>query len=1053
MESELLKTKVSDFIDFEKVNTLLEGFNKSTGFVTAILDLDGNILSKSGWRQICTEFHRINPATSERCTVSDTLLAGKMSKGEGYHFYKCLNGLIDVAVPIVINGEHVANLFSGQFFFEKPDIGFFKKQAAEYGFEEEKYLAALKKVPVVSKEKVLSAMNFLLNMTQLISEMTYQKLEQFHLYEVLRKSEERSRNALNNLLEGCQIIDYNWKYVYLNRTAEIHNRRPNTELIGKLYMDMWPGIEETEVFKVINQTLVNRVSNHFENEFIFPDGSRGWYDLSIQPVQEGVFILSVDITNRKEIENALRENEKKYRLISDNTDDWIYWITPDGQLHYVSPACELVTGYLPEEFIINPELINEIVFEDDKKKAEQHTQIAILDNNTYNLDFRIVTKTGEIRWINHDCSPIFSDSGEYLGRRGTNRNITERKLAEAKLMESEKRYRMLFEYSPCGIVIANHQYYFTDVNANMCKMMGYTREELIGMHVSDIVMTANINDSVNAEKEYRPDNKEEKLFIRKDGSTFIAEVISATMPDGDPMWVIRDITDLKKAEENLKESISLMRIAGEKAKLGGWSVLLGENRLQWSDEVAAIHEMPSGYTPLVEDGTNFYAPEWRKKIIKVFTDCVKEGIPYDEEMEIITARGKRVWVRTIGEAIRDADGKIYKVQGAIQDISQQKYEEEKIREKDLMFRKLSSNVPDMIYQFIKKPDGTYSVPISSEGIRNNFGCSPEDVINDFSPITRVIYPEDTERVIRAIEYSAEHLTDFNCEYRVQIPGKPIQWIYSRSTPEKLPDGSITWYGFNADVTYRKKSEEAIQKLNSELEKRVTERTLQLEAANRELEAFSYSVSHDLRSPLRHINGFSEILINQYSDNLPEEARKHLKTITNSVKKMGILIDDLLSFSRTSRVELRKTNLKMDQLVEDSLSQIKPSIKDRNITWDISPLPEINGDYNLMLLVWVNLIDNAVKYTSTRDNSIIKIGYEDKKDETVFYIKDNGVGFDMKYADKLFGVFQRLHVSSQFEGTGIGLANAQRIILRHGGKIWAEAEIDKGAAFYFSIPKP
>ncbi len=186
-----MKVNMLDVIDFKKVDSLLEGFNKSTGFVTAILDLDGNVLSKSGWRQICTEFHRINPETSKKCTISDTVLAGKMGDGEKYHFYKCLNGLVDVAVPIVINGEHIANLFSGQFFFEAPDRMFFKKQAEAYGFDEEKYLEALEKVPVVSKERVKTAMGFLLNMTQLISETTFQKLEQMELNKNIRESEER----------------------------------------------------------------------------------------------------------------------------------------------------------------------------------------------------------------------------------------------------------------------------------------------------------------------------------------------------------------------------------------------------------------------------------------------------------------------------------------------------------------------------------------------------------------------------------------------------------------------------------------------------------------------------------------------------------------------------------------------------------------------------------------------------------------------------------------------------------------------------------------------
>jgi light-regulated signal transduction histidine kinase (bacteriophytochrome) len=246
-----------------------------------------------------------------------------------------------------------------------------------------------------------------------------------------------------------------------------------------------------------------------------------------------------------------------------------------------------------------------------------------------------------------------------------------------------------------------------------------------------------------------------------------------------------------------------------------------------------------------------------------------------------------------------------------------------------------------------------------------------------------------------------------------------------------------------------------RKLTMELENshsRVIQRTSQLEAVNKELEAFSYSVSHDLRAPLRHINSFAEILTTQYSGTLSKEGLKHLRAITESAKKMGTLIDDLLSFSRTGRAELKKSTFNMNHVIEDALAQIKPSFKDRKISWKISSLPDIHGDYIMLRLVWVNLLDNAVKYTKNKEKTIIQIACKEGKKEFEFSIKDNGVGFEMKYADKLFGVFQRLHSSAQFDGTGIGLANVKRIILRHGGRVWAEADIDKGATFYFSIPK-
>ena len=247
------------------------------------------------------------------------------------------------------------------------------------------------------------------------------------------------------------------------------------------------------------------------------------------------------------------------------------------------------------------------------------------------------------------------------------------------------------------------------------------------------------------------------------------------------------------------------------------------------------------------------------------------------------------------------------------------------------------------------------------------------------------------------------------------------------------------------------AEREIQKLNAELEQRVLQRTAQLEEVNKELESFSYSVSHDLRAPLRHISGFADMLANDTNDQLSSKAQHYLHTIKDSARKMGILIDDLLSFSRTGRTEMRKTSIGMNQVVKDAIKQVEISTKDRNIEWEIANLPAAYGDYNLLLLVWINLVDNAVKYTRKREKAIIQIDCHKEKDEYIFRICDNGAGFDMKYAQKLFGVFQRLHSSTEFEGTGIGLANVRRIILRHGGRTWAEAEPDKGATFYFTLP--
>jgi PAS domain S-box-containing protein len=309
-----------------------------------------------------------------------------------------------------------------------------------------------------------------------------------------------------------------------------------------------------------------------------------------------------------------------------------------------------------------------------------------------------------------------------------------------------------------------------------------------------------------------------------------------------------------------------------------------------------------------------------------------------------------------------------------------------------------------------------------------------------------VHPDDLQSTLDAVSTLDAQKSILNFVNRYRHKDGTYRWIEWRSRPH----GELI-FAAARDITERKQAEEKIRTLNQELELRVAERTSQLEAANKELEAFSYSVSHDLRSPLRAIDGFSHILLEDYTDKLDEDGRRMLGIVRDNTQRMGQLIDDILQFSRTGRLQLKPSMIDMETLAHAVLEELEVQSGHAGLKVVIGHLPAAAGDAAMMHQVFANLIANAIKFSGKREAPRIEVGGEVQGDEIVYSVRDNGVGFDMQYADKLFGVFQRLHSINEFEGTGIGLAIVKRIVSRHGGRVWAEGKVGEGATVYFTLP--
>jgi PAS domain S-box-containing protein len=430
-----------------------------------------------------------------------------------------------------------------------------------------------------------------------------------------------------------------------------------------------------------------------------------------------------------------------------------------------------------------------------------------------------------------------------------------------------------------------------------------------------------------------------------------------------------------------------------------------------------------------------------KEFIRDLWTTIGHGRVWHGEIKNRAKNGTFYWVDTTLVPFLNEEGKVRQYVAIRADITERKLAEEASAQLAAI---VNSSNDAIIGKNLNSIVTSWNI-----GAEKLFGYSAKEIVGQ--PITRLIPPDRHEEELQIINRvrKGETVEHFDT-VRAAKDGHLID-IAVTVSPIKDKTGKIVGASKVArDITERKRAEQEIHELNISLEKRVAERTAELELANKELEAFSYSVSHDLRAPLRAVDGFSQAVLEDYGPQLPEEGRHYLQTIRGGAQRMGVLIDDLLTFSRLSRAALQKQEVNTGKLVRHVLEDLNSQQEGRQVEIRIGHLPACQGDPALLNQVWVNLLSNALKYTRHREYTVIEIGCKLEQAENVYFVRDNGAGFDMRYANKLFGVFQRLHRADEFEGTGVGLAIVQRVIHRHGGRIWADAEVDRGATFYFTL---
>ncbi|MFM2063562.1 MAG: hypothetical protein RLZZ507_3233 [Cyanobacteriota bacterium] len=434
------------------------------------------------------------------------------------------------------------------------------------------------------------------------------------------------------------------------------------------------------------------------------------------------------------------------------------------------------------------------------------------------------------------------------------------------------------------------------------------------------------------------------------------------------------------------------------------------------------------------------------KILAAIETAIDNKTAYEVEYRIRTQCGHEKWLWEKGIATSSQT-----IQGFITEITSLKETQVALRESEAKFREIAEHIHEVFH--------IYSADLSellyiSPGYETIWGKSCESAYQNSDSWSESMHPDDRDRFFAACERLIQG-KPLEEEYRIIRPDGDIRWVSARVFPVYSQSGQILRHiGACTDITNRKQAELEIRQLNEQLEERVQQRTADLIAANKELEAFSYSVSHDLRAPLRGIDGFSKILLERYQNKLDDRGQHYLTRIRAGTQRMGELIDDLLQLSRVTRSQMQLTQVNLSAIAQEIAQQLGESEPERQVEWLISPDLIVQGDYQLLRIVMENLLNNAWKFTSKKTQATIELTYlkseSEKSDHITYMIKDNGVGFDQSYVNKVFQAFQRLHTVEEFPGTGIGLATVQRIIHRHAGNVWASAVVDEGATFYFTL---
>ena len=868
--------------------------------------------------------------------------------------------------------------------------------------------------------------------------------------EALRDSEARLAGIVDSAMDAIITVDSEQRILLFNHSAERMFRCLASEALGQLLdsfiPDRFRAIHSSHIRSFGQTGVTTRAMAGSRAIYgLRADGDEFPLEASISQVeaagQKLYTVIMRDITERVRA-------EAQFHQVVERTPNGMVMVDRKGKIVLVNAQIESSFGFTRDELLGQSiEMLVPVRFHAhhaayrDGFIADPAARPMGSGRDLYGL-----RKDGSEFPVEIGLNPLETEQGPMV--LGTIVDITERKRAEETLRRSQEQLAGVIASAMDAIITVDAEQRVVLFNTAAERMFHCPAEEAIGQSLDRFIPERFQGIHKTHVRSFGQTNVTKRTMgalsaifgLRGDGEEFPIEAsISQLEAEGQKFYtvILRDITERKLIEEALRSSENRFSIAFNASPISSVIATIDEGRyVAVNDAFLSL----TGYKREEVVGRSsadlriWPTPKARAEVTQLL---LRQGQIRNRETKYLMKNGEERVFLTSAELI-ELDGQPHMITGSI-DITERKRAEEVLKEQ--------AEILDLAPVLIRDLSGR--IMFWNSGAEQMFGWKPEEALGKLChELLLTEFPQPLEE-IQATVFSVGHWEGEVIHYtrngsRIVVVSNWVLHNDEQSEPRAILE-------VNNDITERRRAEEAILRLNETLEQSVVERTAQLLAANKELEAFSYSVSHDLRAPLRHINGFSQILLEDYEDKLDEPGKNHLHQLCSASKEMAQLIDDMLELARVTRSEIRRETVNLSELAHAVISELKGRDPDRNIVFTAEDGLLAHCDRRLLRIVLSNLLGNAWKFTSKREKAEIAFRKQQEDGETVFFVQDNGAGFEMAYANKLFGAFQRLHTAGEFEGTGIGLATVQRIVRRHGGRVWTIGEVDKGATFYFSLP--